>query len=161
MSHSNLLSMSSFALLSLDKHLIEKLRHALLRMTRDKYRSGKREKILNTHIDNLKVWQHSSNVTLCCVVKWVTAVDRWIIHNWSKPIQLVCTDSILTNPYPYNPSNRLKLKNESSKSGICRLNWPNTGAMPRVSNLPPHFRENNRCGPKRTNLDTWMKCSKR
>ena len=30
-----------------DGHLIEKLRYALLRMTRDKYRSGKREKILN------------------------------------------------------------------------------------------------------------------
>ena len=38
-----------------DSHLVEKLRHALLRMTRDKYRSGKREKILNTHIDNLKI----------------------------------------------------------------------------------------------------------
>jgi hypothetical protein len=37
-----------------DSHLIEKLRNALLRMTRDKYRAEKREKILNKHIDNLK-----------------------------------------------------------------------------------------------------------
>ena len=52
---------------SSDKHLIEKLRHALLRMTRDKYRSGKREKILNTHIDNLKVSMYPSDLTMCCV----------------------------------------------------------------------------------------------
>jgi len=37
-----------------DGHLIEKLRYALLRLTRDKYRSGKREKILNEHIGTLK-----------------------------------------------------------------------------------------------------------
>ena len=37
-----------------ESHMIEKLRHALLRMSRDKYRSEKREKILNKHIDNLK-----------------------------------------------------------------------------------------------------------
>ena len=37
-----------------DSHLIEKLRNALLRMTRDKYRAEKRELILNKHIDNLK-----------------------------------------------------------------------------------------------------------